>query len=259
MPLKKKLKYTFVKVSRLYHSARTGYPDKLFSDIMKISRMGKDGLILDVGCGTGKSTEPFAKRGFSVIGLDIGENLLSIAKRELKKYSNVRFRVGSFEKIKFKSNYFDLIVCGQAFHWLDHKVAFKNSVDFLKKDGFFAVFSKFQKKDSRFSSEIMELFVNNCPNYPRDKFTYKEYALGVSKKINESNLFFKPIIKKYISSFRYSKKLYRDLILSFSWVSSLSKDNKKIFVDKLDKILNKRKWPFYIYYDNVLIMAKVKK
>ncbi len=43
-----------------------------------------DGLILDLGCGTGNMTECFARRGFDMIGVDNAEDMLEIAagKRE---------------------------------------------------------------------------------------------------------------------------------------------------------------------------------
>ncbi|MBI2044647.1 methyltransferase domain-containing protein [Candidatus Pacearchaeota archaeon] len=259
MPLNRKLKTTFGKVSGLYHSARIGYASKLFSDIVKISNIKKNSVILDVGSGTGKSAEFFAKHGYNLIGLDIGKELVSIAKAELQNYPNLSFKIGSFEKTKFKPNTFDLIISGQAFHWLDPYVACKNSAKFLKKGGFLAIFSKFQKKDLKFSPKIWELFIRHCPDYPADKLNYLSYAINISEKINKSNLFFKPIIKKYNSKFKYSKKQYRDLIMSFSWTSSLNKGRKELFLKELGKMLNSRKWPYYVTYDNVLIIAKVKK
>ncbi len=258
MPLNRKLKTTFRKVSKLYHSARRGYADKLFLDIVKISGIDKNSLILDVGCGTGKSTEFFAKRGYKIIGLDLGKELISIAKSELQKYPSVSFKISSYEKVKFKSNTFNLIISGQAFHWLNPVIACKNSARFLKKNGYFIIFSKFQK-NLKFSPEIRELFIKYCSDYPADKLNYLSHAKDVSSKINASKLFFKSSVKRYGSKFRYTKSQFKDLIMSFSWTSLLDKENKKLFVKELDKILRSRKWPYDVSYDNVLIIAKVKK
>lgn len=38
-----------------------------------------DGLILDLGCGTGSMTESFAKRGYDMIGVDNAQDMLEIA------------------------------------------------------------------------------------------------------------------------------------------------------------------------------------
>lgn len=44
------------------------------------------GLLLDLACGTGSLTSEFAKRGYSVIGVDISEEMLAEAQN--KKYEN---------------------------------------------------------------------------------------------------------------------------------------------------------------------------
>ena len=41
----------------------------------------KDGLILELGCGTGKMTELLSEQGYDMIGLDSSEEMLSIALR----------------------------------------------------------------------------------------------------------------------------------------------------------------------------------
>ncbi|MBU1111148.1 MAG: class I SAM-dependent methyltransferase, partial [Nanoarchaeota archaeon] len=58
---------TFRKVSEEYDSARTGYPEEVIDYILTQSGIGKDGRILDVGCGTGKATTVFAERGYEVV------------------------------------------------------------------------------------------------------------------------------------------------------------------------------------------------
>ena len=40
----------------------------------------QNGVILDLGCGTGSMTIPLAKRGFDMIGLDLSPDMLSIAR-----------------------------------------------------------------------------------------------------------------------------------------------------------------------------------
>jgi len=51
-----------------------------------------DGIILDLGCGTGSLTRVFASRGYDMIGVDNAEDMLSIAiEREVTEQQNILY------------------------------------------------------------------------------------------------------------------------------------------------------------------------
>jgi len=43
------------------------------NDIIVYSEIAPDGVILDVGCGTGQATASFARLGYSVHAIDVSE------------------------------------------------------------------------------------------------------------------------------------------------------------------------------------------
>ena len=45
-----------------YDEVRPGYPEELIEDVISISAISKDRRILEIGCGIGQATIPFAKR-----------------------------------------------------------------------------------------------------------------------------------------------------------------------------------------------------
>lgn len=44
---------TFEEVADLYHESRPSYPEELIEDAIRLSRVGGNGRILEIGCGTG--------------------------------------------------------------------------------------------------------------------------------------------------------------------------------------------------------------
>jgi len=70
-----------------------------------IEKVGSAGVLLDFGCGTGSATVGLLKQGCQVIGVDISENLLQIARQRCNQSASVfvlidgasiPFRAGSF-------------------------------------------------------------------------------------------------------------------------------------------------------------------
>ena len=50
-----------------------------------------DGLILDLGCGTGKMTRLLAQAGYDMIGVDISEEMLGIARMQEAEDSGILY------------------------------------------------------------------------------------------------------------------------------------------------------------------------
>ena len=46
----------------------------------------EDGLVLELGCGTGNITEELAKQGYDMIGIDNSEDMLTIAMEKKAEY-----------------------------------------------------------------------------------------------------------------------------------------------------------------------------
>jgi len=75
----------------------------------------KGSKILDVATGTGKLAFAFAKEGYEVVGIDLSEAMLDIARKK-NKYSKVRFKVADATNLPFADNSFDISSISFALH-----------------------------------------------------------------------------------------------------------------------------------------------
>ena len=148
----------FNTAATLYEEIRPGYPEELISDIVELSGLENQSRILEVGCGTGKASRPFAERGYELVCLDIGADLLAVASERLKQFPNVSFVEQAFEEWESDGK-FDMIISATAFHWVDPKVRYLKASEVLKPKGFLAVFSnQHVRKDEGFFAESQSLY-----------------------------------------------------------------------------------------------------
>jgi len=82
---------------------------KLSEILLSILGNVKGKKVLDAGCGAGRECEVLAKKGANVIGIDISEQMIKIAKERCKGLS-VRFLLKDMEKTGLPSEYFDIIL-----------------------------------------------------------------------------------------------------------------------------------------------------
>ena len=112
--------------------------DNLINDFNLINKKKPlDGLkILDIGCGGGLLSEPLARLGAKVTGIDPIKKNIEIAKHHLKKSKlKINYHISSPEKFQSKNKY-DVILNMEIIEHVKNVDFFiKQSVKFLKKSG----------------------------------------------------------------------------------------------------------------------------
>ena len=103
-------------------------------ELKELYKLKPEGIILDVGCGTGKFLLPSSEER-KVIGIDLSVEMIKFAKRRNK---GVEFVLGDATRLPFKNNGFDFIGCVNSMHHFYEKEKFINEIyRCLKEDGSF--------------------------------------------------------------------------------------------------------------------------
>jgi SAM-dependent methyltransferase len=117
-----------------YDRARPGYPRGLIDDLVADAPR----RALDVGCGTGRAGRLLVERGVDVLGLEIDERMAAVARGH-----GVPVEVGAFETWDAAQRTFDLVISGQAWHWIDPVVGAAQAAAVLAPGGRLALFWNF--------------------------------------------------------------------------------------------------------------------
>jgi SAM-dependent methyltransferase len=93
--------------------------------------------ILDLGVGSGWTSEMFAWSGYSVLGLDIAPDMISLSRRRLDEALDLHFEVCDYEA-PFSFGEFDAVVIYDALHHAeDERAIMANAFRSLKTGGVF--------------------------------------------------------------------------------------------------------------------------
>lgn len=249
----RELKTEFGKNSVLYDEARPSYPGSVVDDVIAISRVPDNGRVLDIGCGPGRATILFGERGYHVIGVDISPELIDIARQKSSNLTNVSYVVGEFETVDLPSESFNLIVAGQALHWIEPEVGYRRICDILEDSGTLAAFWNFENYEAGgLVAQVRGLYIEHCSSFPLDLGSPKRYI----EKLDASELFKPTQLKTHYWNLELTKDQYVRLISTWSWVSSLPEEDSRRFFDDLSELLKDEPDNLSVPYKTVLLTTK---
>ncbi len=85
------------------------------SEVVDVARVPHDARILDVATGTGSQAFAFAKRGYTVMGIDLSKGMLDVARRH-NTYDTITFKLADATQLPFEDDLFDVSCISFALH-----------------------------------------------------------------------------------------------------------------------------------------------
>jgi 2-polyprenyl-3-methyl-5-hydroxy-6-metoxy-1,4-benzoquinol methylase len=88
------------------------------------------GEVIEFGCGTGYFTKAVAKNAKRVVATDLSEEMLEMAKQQLKEFLNVTIEKADCEERSFPLESFDTVFMANTCYWKSAKSASTKLSDF---------------------------------------------------------------------------------------------------------------------------------
>jgi SAM-dependent methyltransferase len=129
----------FGEVAEQYDRMRPGYPESLAEEVLAFAGVGRGDPALEVGCGTGKATVLFARRGLRVQAVEPDPAMAAVARRNCEGL-DVTVDVASFEDWPVPRGEYGLVFSAQAWHWVRPGVRLEHAHAALRPGGVLAVF-----------------------------------------------------------------------------------------------------------------------
>lgn len=215
------LRGTFDTAAARYHRARPSYPDALFDALIADAGLQPADQLLEVGCGTGKATEPLARRGFAITAIEPGVNLAAAAQEVLGRYPDVTVVTGDFEAWTPPGGIaYDLVYAATAWHWVDPSLRYMKAADMLTPGGHLAVWSAthvFPDHGDPFFAEIQHVYDEIGEGLPPDAPMPRPGELPPIDLERDSGGRFRNVSTRHFDwEIVYDAEQYIDLLETFS-------------------------------------------
>jgi SAM-dependent methyltransferase len=247
-------KNTFNEAASIY-DVRPSYPEKIIDEIISLSGISEKSRILEIGVGTGQITLPFAKRGYEIMGLELGPALTEQARKNLQNYPNVNIVTTAFEDWESQEK-FDLLLSAQAFHWIDTGVGVRKAAEVLNRAGFIAlVWNLDVSQDTDLYKAVIPLYekyIPDDPSRPTPEKGSERFKRALSESIDFQGLVERSVTREIM----YSKENFLKLRNTFSNHLALSPETRAELNQELSKLIDSHGGSVLHIYKTVLLFAK---
>ena len=149
-----------------YSRARPGYPPELVAELTQDLGLAPGAQIVDIGCGTGISSELFLRAGFPAIGVEPNEAMRAHVSGLSSRYPGFHAVDGRAEATTLPDACADLAIAAQAFHWFDVAATRQEALRILRRPARAAlIWNDRRTQGSAFSRGYEELLLEFGTDY----------------------------------------------------------------------------------------------
>jgi ubiquinone/menaquinone biosynthesis C-methylase UbiE len=214
-----------------YTKYREPYPKELFDLLIEQMPEGSNN-ILDIACGTGKSTEPLAETN-----LNDPQMIEEAQKQAQLKNLRIDYQVSDAEHLPFPDSYFDVVTVGTAFHFFVNDTAMSEIKRVLKPKGLLFVYWTLTTKDIPEQDEI--------PGTIYRKYNWTKVPSELRDLAHISDFFSKADLqnvstKRIPISFNTTVEERVGLQTTSGTYELLSEEDKKSFLNEVKEVLTQK-------------------
>jgi SAM-dependent methyltransferase len=250
-------RFTFDQIAAVYAAARPGYPEALIDDVISYADLKADDAILEVGCGSGQATKSFAPRGFRIVAIEPGPELILAARESLARFGNVEFVEATFEAWPATPAVFRLLVAAQSWHWVSPEVRFAKAAEVLLPDGSLAVFGHVPVGlPGPMREEFKRIYLRHMGVWGRPPEAWYLPDGPFKGRFDESGRFGRVMHKSYSWKRHHTAASYTNFLLTRSDHRMLAPTKRQEILDEITTAISNHGGEFDMDYETHLYISR---
>lgn len=240
---------SFGGIATQYDRARPSYPRALIDRLMEWSPH----QVVDVGCGTGRASRLLMARGCDVIGVEPDPSMAAIARSH-----GVSVEAGTFEEWDPRQRLFDLVMSGQAWHWVQPDAGAAKAASVLRQGGHLAVFWNRGRHDSETGAALDAVYARLAPSIAQKSTDLRpsmEVPADRVGALQNSGPFSGVETEEFTWETAYDRAAWLDLIATHSDHATLPDAVHAKLLDAIGDVIDSRGGSIPYSYSTLLVVA----
>jgi len=240
-----------------YDKYRPSYPEELVMDIINKTGVDSKSKVLEIGPGSGKSTELFVNKGLNVTCIEPGANLAAQGIKKFQHTGQVEYIISRFEDWKETKEVYDLIISAQAFHWVPKPLGYEKCFNALRADKYMGLFWNFYLSKGQALEEEMQHLFKKYPLAYLDSQESLEVRIQRNAEEIESSGYFKNLeVIRYPWSEVCSLEDYIGFLKTGNGYLTLGESDRRTAEDRVREIVQKHGGSITRRYECTLFLAQ---
>ncbi|WP_052055783.1 class I SAM-dependent methyltransferase [Myxosarcina sp. GI1] len=232
----------YSKVADAYDRTRPRYSQAVCDRIIELTNLSSSSTVLELGCGPGIATVPFARLGCSLVCLEPSYEACQLARQNCRQHPQVEIINTTFEAWELNCKNFDAVLAASSFHWLDPEIKYRKTAAALKDDGsLILLWNTPPQLDFDIYQSLQEIYQTHAPAIEYRSITSHQHNLNqIAETVIDSGYYHDLQSDWLIREVTYSLDDYITMLSTLSPYIMLEARNRELLFAGIRELLQQK-------------------